>query len=157
MTGPRLLAPAVTFDASLEPLAWGRSTYVVVRLPEALVASAEAVGTRRLDGLVEDVAVNLAITRADVLDVPFLWAGAPLRRRLGARTGDAVRCVLAPVDPDHVPVADDVRAALAAAGVEAAFGGLRPAERRRRLVPVEDAARPDTRARRLADLVAGLR
>lgn len=46
MTGPRLLAPAVTFDASLEPLAWGRSTYVVVRLPEALVASAEAVGTR---------------------------------------------------------------------------------------------------------------
>lgn len=156
MSAPRLLAPAVEFDAPLEPMTWGRTTYVVLRVPDELVRSAEECGTRRVDGTVEDVAVNLAITRADVSDEPFLWAGSTLRRRLGLRTGDVVRCTLAPVDPDHVAIPDDVRTALVTAGAEAAFEALRPGERRQRLAPVEGAARPETRERRIVALLAGL-
>jgi hypothetical protein len=157
MSESALLGEPHVFDAVLEPLEWGRSTYVVVRLPVTVVDAAAACGTRRLAGRVDDVDVNLAITRADVIEDPFLWAGAGLRRRLGARPGDVVTCRLAPVDPDHVPVPPDVREAVAAAGVEPALASLRPAELRQRLVPVEDAVRPATRARRVADLVASLR
>lgn len=157
MTGEGLLGEPHEFDAVLEPLVWGRSTYVVLRLPDEVVEAAATVGTRRVAGTVDDVAVNLAVTRADVIDTPFLWAGAGLRRRLGAGAGEVVRCRLDPVDPDHVPVPDDVIEALAAAGVEGAFLTLRPAERRTRLVPVDDAARPETRARRIAELVSSLR
>lgn len=157
MAQTALLGEMHEFDAILEPLVWGRSTYVVVRLPEALVDAATAVGTRRVAGTVDDVEVNLAITRADVIQHPFLWAGAGLRRRLGSVAGDVVTCRLAPVDPDHVPVPPDVLADLEQAGVWAAFAALRPAARRQRLVPVEDAARPATRERRVADLVASLR
>ena len=157
MAGTALLGEEHEFDAVLEPLVWGSSTYVVVRLPGALVDAAATAGTRRVAGTVDGVEVNLAITRADVIDDPFLWAGAGLRRRLGSVAGDVVTCRLTPVDPDHVPVPPDVRAALEQAGVQAAFEALRPAERRQRLVPVEDAVRLATRERRVADLVASLR
>lgn len=157
MSESALLGEPHVFDAVLEPLEWGRSTYVVLRLPAAVVDAVAAAGTRRVAGSVDHVEVNLAVTRADVIDDAFLWAGAGLRRRLGAAPGDVVTCRLAPVDPDHVPVPRDVRDAVAAAGVEPALAALRPAELRQRLVPVEDAVRPATRARRVADLVASLR
>ena len=158
MSESALLGEPHVFDAVLEPLESGRSTYVVLRLPAAVVDAVAAAGTRRVAGTVDHVEVNLAVTRADVIDDAFLWAGAVLRRRLGgAAPGDVVTCRLAPVDPDHVPVPRDVRDAVVAAGVEPALAALRPAELRQRLVPVEDAVRPATRARRVADLVASLR
>ncbi|WP_370290805.1 YdeI/OmpD-associated family protein [Nocardioides sp.] len=144
------------FSAALEPLEWGRATYTILRVPPELVAAAGAEGTRRVAGTIEDVEVNLALTKADVTEGVFLWAGASLQRRLGARPGDVVECRLAPVDPDVVLVPDDVRAALDDAGRSEAFEALRPSQRRQLLVPVDDAARPDTRARRIAALVAGL-
>ena len=105
---------------------------------------------------VEDVEVNVGLNRADVLPDAFSYAGKALLRRLGARPGDVVRCRLRPVDPDVVPVPEDVASAVDAAGATAAFEALRPAERRRRLHPVADAARDDTRARRVAALVRDL-
>lgn len=147
----------VVFDAPLQPLAWGRSTYTVVVVPGELVDAAAAAGTRRVTGVIEDVEVNLALNRADVLEEPFLYAGKGLQRRLGATPGDVVRCRLGPADPDDVLVAADVREALEAAGVDGAFDALRPAERRRLLQPVEEAAREETRRRRVAALVGSLR
>lgn len=144
------------FDAALELLAWGRNDYLVVILDKRLVQAAAAAGTRRVEGRVEDVEVNLGINRADVARGPFVYVGAALRRRLDARAGDVVWWRLRPADPDLVPVPDDVRAALEAAGRQIAFGRRRPAERRRLLQPVEDAARAATRDRRIAALVASL-
>ena len=48
---------------------------------------------------------------------------------------------------------EDVAERLADAGVLQRWEGLPPADRRRRLYPVESAARPETRARRIAALV----
>ncbi|RJK96007.1 YdeI/OmpD-associated family protein [Vallicoccus soli] len=145
------------FDAVLAPLAWGRSVYTVVRLPGDLVEAARREGTHRLEGHVEAQPVNVGIARADVLPGAFFYVGRPLLRRLEARPGDLVRCRLRPVDPDVVPVPEDVREALAAAGAGAALAALPAARQRRLLVPVESAATGATRARRIEALVRELR
>lgn len=146
----------VTFDAPLEVLQWGRSAYPVVRVPAQLDAACRAERTRRVEGRVEDVEVNLGLNRADVVDDAFLYAGPWLQRRLGEGPGAVVRCRLRPVDPDVVPVPDDVRAALQEAGRLAAFEARRPAERRQLLHAVETAVQEATRRRRIARLVDDL-
>jgi uncharacterized protein YdeI (YjbR/CyaY-like superfamily) len=73
-----------------------------------------------------------------------------------ASAGDTVARRLAPADPDHVPLAEDVRAALESAGRLAAFERRRPAQRRRDLQPVDDAVREATRRARIEALVRSL-
>lgn len=146
----------VEFDAPVEPLVWGRSTYTIIRADELLADAARAAGTRRAGGWIDEVEVNVGLNRADVLDDAYLYCGPALQRRLGVRVGDAVRLRLRPVDPDLVPLPPDVAAALDERGVLDAFLARRPAERRRLLMPVEDAAREETRRRRVEALVRQL-
>jgi hypothetical protein len=142
------------FDAIIEAVVWGRSTYTLIRVPEELAEAARDAGTRRVEGTIDAVPVNLAITRAPVVEQPFVWAGRSLLRRLGAEAGAVVDCRLRPVDDDEVLVPTDVAAALAGAGVLERWEGLPPADRRRRLYPIESAGRPGTRTKRIEALVA---
>ena len=103
----------VEFDALVEVLPWGRSDYTIIRLERALATAAKVAGTRRVEGTIDDVPVNVGVNRADVLPSAFMYAGKGLQRRLGARPGDVVTCRLRPADPDDVPLADDVHHALA--------------------------------------------
>ncbi|MGY1752198.1 YdeI/OmpD-associated family protein [Blastococcus sp. SYSU D01042] len=146
----------VEFDAPLEVLPWGRSTYTVLYLDDSLEDAISRAATRRVEGTLDGVEVNLGVNRADVALRPFCYVGAALQRRLDARAGDVVTCRLKPADPDHVPLPDDVRSALEEAGVLGAFLRRRPAERRRALQPVEDAARVSTRRARIEALVRSL-
>lgn len=146
----------VEFDAVVEVLAWGRSVYTVIRVEQALESAAKSLTTRRVEGAIDDVAVNVGVNRADVLSDPFIYAGKSLLRRVGARPGDVVHCRLRPADPDEVPVAADVHRALADAGCLEAFQRKRPAEQRRLLQPIEEAVRPETRQQRLDALVRSL-
>ncbi|MFE7846673.1 YdeI/OmpD-associated family protein [Microbacterium sp. NPDC057407] len=150
------LGPAHEIDGFVEPMLWGTSTYAIIRMPTALVAAAQAAGTRRVGGTLDEVEVNLALTRAPVIDDTFVWSGASLLRRMRLEPGDPVRGWLAPVDPDFVLVPSDVAAAFDAAGARDAWEGLPPAKRRQRLVPVESAATAATRARRIDALVSAL-
>ncbi|WJL96874.1 YdeI/OmpD-associated family protein [Microbacterium sp. ET2] len=140
----------------IEPMVWGRSRYTVLRVPASLVAAAEEAGTRRVAGRLEDVAVNLALTRAPVIDDTFVWTGSSLLRRLRLEAGDPVTGWLAPVDPDEVPVPEDLAEALAEAGLRGQWDQLPPATRRRQLVPIDGAATAATRARRIEALVRSL-
>lgn len=146
----------VEFDAPLELLAWGRNTYTVLYLDELLEDAVAAAGTRRVEGSIDGVPVNLGVNRADVALRPFCYVGGALQRRLDARAGDVVTCRLQPADPDHVPLPDDVRAALEEVDRLDAFQRRRPARRRQDLQPIEDAARETTRRARIAALVWGL-
>lgn len=146
----------VAFDALVEPMPWGRSLYTVIRLDAALERAAKAAGTRRVEGTIEDAAVNVGLNRADVIPDPYMYVGKALQRRLGVRPGDVVRCRLRPADPDDVPLPDDLVAALATAGRLAAFERRSPAERRRLLQPIEEAARAETRERRITALLLSL-
>ncbi len=145
------------FSAVVEPMAWGRSTYRVIRVPDSLVDAARAAGTRRVAGTVDEVEVNLALTRNDVVDDHYLYAGASLLRRLGVRAGDVVDCVLAPVDPDEVAVPGEVVDALEGAGLAGQWEALAPSTRRRLLQPVQSARRESTRADRVAVLLDRVR
>ncbi|MPQ99092.1 hypothetical protein GB931_14410 [Modestobacter sp. I12A-02628] len=147
---------SVHFDAPLELLPWGRNTYTVLYLDDLLEDAVAAAGTRRIEGTIEGVEVNLGVNRADVTPRPFCYVGAALQRRLRATAGDVVTCRLRPADPDHVPLADDVRAALEEAGRLSAFQRRRPAQRRQDLQPIEDAARDATRRSRIEALVRSL-
>ncbi len=144
------------FTSTVPALQWGRNRYTVIRVPEELAAAARASGTRRLTGVIDGVPVNLAVNRAPVVGGPFLWAGATLLRRLEAEPGEPVRCELTPADPDVVDLPADVQQAIDDAGAGDAWEALTPATRRRRLHAVESARKAETRARRIAELVAGL-
>lgn len=146
----------VEFDAVVEVLPWGRSSYIVIRVDQALESAARTFQTRRVEGAIDGVTVNVGVNRADVLQDSFIYAGKGLLRRVGARPGDVVHCRLRPADPDDVPLASDVHRALADAGRLDAFERQRPAERRRLLQPVEDAVRPETRRQRLDALVRSM-
>lgn len=144
------------FDALVEVLPWGRNVYTIVRLEPSLEEAARALRTRRVEGTIDEVPVNVGVNRADVLPDAFMYAGKALLRRLGARQGDVVHCRLRPADPDDVPLADDVHRALADAGRLDAFGRRTPAQRRQLLQPIEDAARPETRQQRIAALLRSI-
>lgn len=146
----------IIFNGPLELLPWGRNTYTVLYLDDLLEDAVVAAATRRVEGYLEAVPVNLGVNRADVALRPFMYVGAALQRRIDARAGDVVACRLRPADPDHVPVPADVQAALDAAGRDASFTRCRPAERRRLLQPIEDAAHASTRRRRIEALVRAL-
>lgn len=146
----------VEFDALVEVLPWGRSVYTIIRLDRSLGTAAKNAGTRRVEGTIEEVSVNVGVNRADVLPDAFMYAGEGLQRRLGAGPGDVVHCRLRPADPDDVPVAQDVHRALADGGRLAAFQRKTPADRRRLLHPIEEAARPEPRQQRIAALLRSL-
>lgn len=144
------------FDGLLELLPWGRNTYTVLYLDDALQNAVVAAGTRRVEGRLDEVPVNLGVNKADVTPRTFLYVGAALQRRLDAGAGDVVACRLRPADPDHVPVPADVRAALEAAGRYEAFTRRRPSERRQLLQPIDDAVQESTRRRRIEALIRAL-
>ena len=142
------------FEAVVEPFTWGRNTYLVLRVPDELAAAARGLGTNRVAGTMDGADVNVGLNRAPDLPEAFVYVGDSMRRRLGVTAGDVVECVLAPADPDVVVLPEDVEEALAEAGALDRWEALRPGRRRALLVPVEGARRPETRARRISDLVA---
>jgi hypothetical protein len=78
-----------------------------------------------------------------------------IRQQLGKQPGDVVAVTVERDDaPRHVAVPDDLAAALDAAGARAAFDALSPTHRREHVRAIEDAKRPETRAKRVAAAVA---
>lgn len=144
----------IAFEARIEPMAWGRNTYTILRLPPEIVSALD--GARRVEGEIGDHPVNLAVTRAPVLDDPFLWAGKAFLEAAGLEPGAPVEVRLRPADPAAVDLPDDVCAALRAAGRTADWAALTPGRRRGLLHGIGTAKRAKTRAKRIADLLKGL-
>lgn len=80
-----------------------------------------------------------------------------VRERFGVAAGDVVDVQIDLDDaPREVTVPGDLAAALAAAGVRSAFDAQTYTRRKEAAASVTDAKRPETRARRIAAVVAGL-
>jgi hypothetical protein len=78
-----------------------------------------------------------------------------IREQLGKQPGDVVTVTVERDDvPREVAVPDDLAAALDAAGAREAFDGLSPTRRREHARGIEEAKRPETRAKRVAAAVA---
>lgn len=141
----------VTFEAAIEPVVWGRATYTVLRVPQDVVA---ALGpTRRVEGEMAEHPVNLALTRAPVVDDVFLWAGQSLMDRIGAQPGERLEVRLRPAPDDAVDLPEDVAAALVAQGAMGRWEALTPGKRRGLLHQVGTAKTAATRDKRIGTLI----
>ena len=144
----------VSFDARVEPLTWGRSTYTIVRLlTEALTNLRK---TRRVEGEIAGHPVNLALSRAPVVDGVFLWPGQSLPDRIGILPGEPVGVRLRPAPDDRVDLDPDVEAALPAGGVLAIREKRAPGKRRGLLYQIATAKTDPTRSKRIAKLIGDL-
>jgi hypothetical protein len=144
----------VTFEGRVIPLAWGRATYTVLPLPDAVVT---ALGpARRVQGEIADHPVNLALSRAPVVDGVFLWTGQSLLDRIGIRPCEPVEIRLRPAPDDRVDLDPDVEAALRAAGAMDRWESLTPGKRRGMLYQIATAKTEPTRAKRITKLVKDL-
>ncbi|MGX9355693.1 YdeI/OmpD-associated family protein [Roseobacteraceae bacterium S113] len=144
----------ITFEATIEPMIWGKSTYTVLHLPDAVVT---ALGkTRRVEGELGDHPVNLALTKAPVAPGPFLWAGKSLLDRIGLQPGETFEARLRPASDDLVEVPADITRAVRSAGVTEAWEALSPGKQRGHIHQIESAKRPETRAKRITALIRAL-
>jgi hypothetical protein len=144
----------VTFEGRVEPLIWGRSTYTVLRLPDAV---ADGLGPcRRVEGEIAEHPVNLALSRAPVVEGVFLWAGQSLLDRIGIAPGELVEVRLRPAPDDRVDLDPDIEAALRSAGVMERWDAMTPGKRRGLLYQVATAKTEKTRLTRIAKLVGTL-
>jgi hypothetical protein len=144
----------VTFEGRVEPVQWGRATYTVLRLPSEIVG---ALGkTRRVEGEIAEHPVNLALSRAPVIEGVFLWAGQTLLDKAGITPLDPVEVRLRPAPDDVVDTPDDVAAALRAQGKTKMWDALTAGKKRGFLYQVDSAKTEATRQKRIAKLIEGL-
>jgi hypothetical protein len=144
----------IAFEGRVEPLEWGRATYTVLRVPEHVVA--ELGPARRVEGEINDHPVNLALTRAPVVNGVFLWAGRSLLDQVGIEPGEVIEVRLRPAPDDRVDVPHDVETALRAGGASDIWSALTPGKQRGLLYQIETAKTAPTRAKRIAALVLQL-
>jgi Bacteriocin-protection, YdeI or OmpD-Associated len=143
----------LTFEGRVETVQWGRATYTILRLPPDVEVALTALRAKRVEGEMNDHPVNLALTRAPVVDGVFLWAGQSLLDRAGIIPGEQIEVRLRPVPGDLVDVPEDVTAALRQAGLTTRWDALTPGKRRGMLYQVETAKTSATRLKRIAALV----
>lgn len=144
----------VTFEGVVEPLQWGRATYTILRLPDEVV---EALGNaKRVEGEINEHWVNLAPSRAPVVEGMFLWAGSSLLDRLGIVPGEPLEVRLRPAPEDQVETPDDVALALRQADLTSVWEGLTAGKRRGMLYQITTAKTAPTRAKRIHALIQSL-
>ena len=144
----------VAFEGQVEPMTWGRSTYTILRLPEE---ATHALGkTHRVEGEIADHPVNLALSRAPVVDGVFLWTGQSLLDRIGIQPGEPIEVRLRPAPDDRVDLDPDIEAALRAAGILSRWESPTPGKRRGLLYQIATARTEPTRQKRIQSLAKDL-
>jgi hypothetical protein len=144
------------FEGCVEPLDWGRATYTILRLPEDVAAALASQGAKRVEGEINDWPVNLALSRAPVVEGVFLWTGQSLLDRLGVAPGEPLEIRLRPAPADEVDIPEDLALALRQGSAVEAWEALTPGKRRGLLYKIDTAKTAPTRAKRIAALVAEL-
>ena len=147
--------PWAYFEGVIVPLEWGKNTYTILPIPDDVIAALPK-GTKRIEGELGDFPINLALTKAPVIDGVFVYTGKTFLRDSGLEVGQPFDARIRAVDPDLVDMPDDVAAALRIADRTSKWAKLTPGQQRGKLHLVNTAKRPDTRARRIATLIAEL-
>lgn len=143
----------LVFEGQIQPMPWGDSLYTVLPLPDDVADTLAAQGAKRVEGEINDHPVNLALTKAPVIEATFVYTGKTLLDRCGIAPGDRVDVRLRKTDPAVVETPDDVMLALRAADVSAAWDALTPGKRRSLLHGVNTAKRAATRQTRIDALI----
>ena len=147
----------IEFEGRVETMVWGKATYTVLPLPSHVTDQLLALKAKRVEGEINDHPVNMALSRAPVIEGVFLWAGLSLLDRLGIEPGEHLDIRLRPAPDDQVDTPDDVAHAIRAAGLSAEWEALTPGKRRGLLYQIGTAKTAPTRGKRIAALVDTLR
>lgn len=146
----------ITFEGRVIPMEWGDSVYTVLPLPDKVCEALKAAGAKRVEGEINDHPVNLALTKAPVIDQTFLWAGKSLLEACDITPGEWIDVRLRKADPNFVETPDDVLLALRQAGATHLWTGLTPGKQRGHLHTITTAKRAETRSKRIAKLITDL-
>jgi hypothetical protein len=140
----------LSFEATLEDWAEGMD-YCAVRVPAEIT---EALGTR------EAVLVRAHLNDSAPFDVSLFPVGngvhyirirAKIRKATGTASGDRVRMHVTVLDRAAVGCPDDLLSVLEAEDAVGAFEALAPGRRHYLIRRIDDAVKPETRAKRIAD------
>jgi len=143
-----------SFEGRITTMEWGKNTYTVLRLPADVSAALEAEGARRVEGELGDFPVNLALTKAPVIDGVFVYTGKELLKQSGLAPGETFDARLRLADPDLVDTLPEVLTALRAAGLTQSWQALTAGKQRGLLHPINAAKRVETRQKRIIALLA---
>lgn len=144
----------ITFEGRIAPMPWGRAVYTVLPIPDDVIAA--LMGAKRVEGEIADHPINLAPTRAPVIEGAFLWTGKALLDKIGIAAGDTVEVRLRAAPEDVVVLDDDIAQSLRAAGLIAQWDGLTAGKKRGLLHKIDSAKTAQTRAKRVQSLIAEL-
>ncbi len=144
------------FEGRIDPLEWGDVTYTVLRLPQEVTDALTEEGAKRVEGEIGDHPINLAISKAPVIEGAFLWTGKSLLVAAGLEPGESLEVRLRKADVNVVETPADVTAAIHSAGKSAAWEALTAGKRRGMLYQVSNAKRAETRAKRIQKLISEL-
>ncbi|MBF6327093.1 YdeI/OmpD-associated family protein [Nocardia transvalensis] len=141
------------FEATIEP-ARGGGAYVAV--PAAVIEALGGGGRIPVRATFDGIDYTGSITSMGA--GPCIGLLKSIRTALGKGPGDTVTVTVERDSTERtVEVPDDLAAALAEAGLRAAFDKLSYSHRREHVRAITDAKRPETRARRIAKAVDMLR
>jgi hypothetical protein len=143
-----------TYEGRIEPMIWGRATYTVLRIPQDVMAQLNH--AKRVEGEINEHPVNLAPTRAPVIEDAFLWAGQSLIQRIGVGVGALVEVRLRPAPNDLVAIDDDILDALRNAECLDRWDNLTPGKQRGLLYQITTAKTAPTRQKRIVQLIKAL-
>ncbi|SEW46294.1 protein of unknown function [Cognatiyoonia koreensis] len=146
----------ISFIGKVVPMAWGDSTYTVLPLPDEVMQELGKQGAKRVEGEINDHPINLALTKAPVIDQTFLYAGKTLLKECDITPGEDVEVRLRKADPNDVETPADVAQALRAAGKTDLWNALTPGRQRGLLHQIQAAKRAETRKKRIAALIKEL-
>ncbi len=141
-----------SFEAVLEDWAEGMD-YCAVPVPAAVT---EDLGTKG------PVLVLARVNDSEPFQVSLFPVGggqhyirikAKVRKETNTKTGDRIRVRIAVLDRNSVEIPEDLLIALRAEGVAQAFQSLPPGKRNFMIRRIDEAAKPETRARRVQEAV----
>jgi Bacteriocin-protection, YdeI or OmpD-Associated/Domain of unknown function (DUF1905) len=145
---------AVTYKTTL--LQAGDKNAAGISVPSEILDSLGAGKKPRLKVTINGT-YSYSITGAMMDGVYMMAFNQEHRKASGVKGGDEIEVTLElDTAPPVIDVPDDLAVALAAAGVRAAFDTLAPSARKEHVRQVVDAKAPETRARRIANIVAKL-
>lgn len=136
---------------------WGKSIYTVLPIPEEILLALENEGAKRVEVELNDHPFNMALTKSPAFPGTFIYTGKTILRAAGVSPGEEIEVRLRKSDPNVVEVPEDVMLAIRAAAVSHAWSALTAGKQRGLLHIVNTAKRQETRAKRIAQLIADLR
>ena len=147
----------ISFEGSVVPMEWGESVFTVLPIPDEVHAELASQNAKRVEMEINDAPLNVALTKAPVIDQVFVYTGKSVLKSLGIEPGEWLDVRVRKTDPDAVKEPKDVIAALRQCEALELWRKLTPGKKRGYLHQINSAKRPATRQVRIEKLILEMR